>query len=351
MSSVSGSSSVSKPSRILNEGTCVVGHLARHEGVEPPWEMADLFQYHFEAIADVVMEAPAGSYAVMAVHGNRVRQTFGFVGSQALIIGRHERATIRLPEDPSVALRHLVARTEISAGKTTLRLLDLRSGQGFVIEGSDVVHEAVTTDGPIFVRLGGYTLFLMPAVSSIDWATAELAWASIPATKLNDIQTIGQDQPLPSLIVEREVTNVVFFEGPAELEKQSTSLADDEDLSLSAFAKMEVQQDGETFVYPLSLEMLQRGILIGRYDRCQVGQGSGETVSRVHALLLVDAGGQIQLIDTASHNGTTVDGEPVAQSVLGDHHVITLAETISIEWRVLMTSPSSMFTDDGEYLN
>jgi pSer/pThr/pTyr-binding forkhead associated (FHA) protein len=82
---------------------------------------------------------------------------------------------------------------------------------------------------------------------------------------------------------------------------------------------------------------LELGVLLGRYDRCDIsGQLSWDPgrVSRVHALLLKE-GDDIYAIDLASTNGTIVDGiaTPVAQ--LGPEAVIELAKGNRVFWRTL----------------
>ena len=82
---------------------------------------------------------------------------------------------------------------------------------------------------------------------------------------------------------------------------------------------------------------LALGVLLGRYDRCDIcGNLSWDPdrVSRVHALLLKE-GDDIYAIDLASTNGTIIDGIATPVAKLGPEAMIDLAEGNRVFWHML----------------
>jgi hypothetical protein len=79
-------------------------------------------------------------------------------------------------------------------------------------------------------------------------------------------------------------------------------------------------------------DQLERGILVGRDDRCSHGGVDEGNLSRVH-LVLLSVDDEVWAIDTASTNGTRVlHGAPFRQLLLsGDTHLI-LADALSLRW-------------------
>ena len=82
--------------------------------------------------------------------------------------------------------------------------------------------------------------------------------------------------------------------------------------------------------YEVHAADLERGLLIGRYERCAFG-AEDERLSRVHLLLLRD-GEQIWAIDTASSNGTTAGGAALRQLRLGPSAELDLADAVTFRW-------------------
>ena len=80
---------------------------------------------------------------------------------RSLVIGRHSECTLRLP-DSTVSLRHVVALVRAERGKPVLRLWDLNTGLHFTTEDQQP-NAAVITVGPLYVTVGSYALWFMPA--------------------------------------------------------------------------------------------------------------------------------------------------------------------------------------------
>jgi hypothetical protein len=94
---------------------------------------------------------------------------------------------------------------------------------------------------------------------------------------------------------------------------------------------LELAAGGASESYVLHETDVDRGVLIGRYERCAFG-AEDERLSRVH-LLIVRDGGEIWAVDTASSNGTTAAGEPIRQHRLGDTTELLLGGRVHLRWR------------------
>lgn len=82
---------------------------------------------------------------------------------------------------------------------------------------------------------------------------------------------------------------------------------------------------------PVGPGALDRGILIGRDDRCAVGIEAGR-LFRVH-FLLIRAQGEIIGVDTASSNGSYVSDREVSLTRIADGNTVSLAQALELTWR------------------
>ncbi|OIP29393.1 MAG: hypothetical protein AUK47_27590 [Deltaproteobacteria bacterium CG2_30_63_29] len=85
----------------------------------------------------------------------------------------------------------------------------------------------------------------------------------------------------------------------------------------------------------LGVDALAGGLLIGRYERCElrtIASGDGlDSLSRVHLCVLLDETG-LWAIDTASTNGCFVGRQPFKSLKLESHAVIELAQKLGVYW-------------------
>jgi hypothetical protein len=86
---------------------------------------------------------------------------------------------------------------------------------------------------------------------------------------------------------------------------------------------------------------LERGLLVGRSERCQVGSRD-EKMSRVHLLIIRD-GEDVWAVDTGSTNGTTADGQTIRRTRMHDGAALVMAEGVIMRWQAC--SGSSATTD------
>ena len=80
------------------------------------------------------------------------------------------------------------------------------------------------------------------------------------------------------------------------------------------------------------MEALERGILIGRYERCLNLGEELSTLSRVH-LLIPKIGLDVMAIDTASTFGSVRRSGAFESVVLKDEDEVLLADVLLVEWQ------------------
>jgi hypothetical protein len=251
------------------------------------------------------------------------------------VVGRHDLCDLSLAHDPTVSLRHALIGARASGGELRVRLLDLQSGSGFVTEDGRRAA-ALTADGAIFARMGGYHLFLLPtgALAALPWGrTAEETWATIPERVYRDCRVPARPpalvrEPVPQLSGGRRHTIITqIVEPPGMLRPFRPAPG----ARGAAVARIELGTKGGFERFVVHEAELDRGLLVGRYDRCQIGSRD-HALSRVHLLVIRD-GDDFWTVDTASSNGTTWNGETVRRAPLRDGSVLVLARGIALRWR------------------
>jgi hypothetical protein len=243
---------------------------------------------------------------------------FALGAGQHLIVGRHTRCDVVLPTDPDLSLRHLLVVPEGGAAPQ-LRLVDLRAALP-MYGASDRPARSLSVDGPFAVRLGTYMLggfpigpgtepppATLPAMESIEEASAS------EASRRNVSTQIGHQQgPYRS----RRSTLITSLPRPITLVEAS-----DAPSSGPVMATMLGRREGQLARVALREEDLRRGVLVGRAEKC-LDQGlklvMSMQISRVHAVLLLDARNVVWLYDAGSTNGTLVSGTKVRSATLAE---------------------------------
>ena len=88
-------------------------------------------------------------------------------------------------------------------------------------------------------------------------------------------------------------------------------------------------------VIDVGVEAARRGLLLGRYHRCDSGGITSlalERISRVH-VLVIEAVERLWVIDAASTNGIAVAGKTVRVHPLGERDSVELAGVGTVRWR------------------
>lgn len=271
-------------------------------------------------------EAEGAELAVFAVDGlGQVTHTL-LASDRFLILGRHTRCPLRL-DDPAVSLRHLVAHWA-AAPTPTIRLWDLRTAQPFVTEDATPTS-AVVADGILLASVGRYVLIFVPP-GLVVAGDAAAAWAALPERRFATARVARDRVPGPFGTVTHTLPPVVFSGDAADpLSPQGEG----------AHCGPEGAHEGQLVLEGpdgrierrVTSEQLDRGLLFGRYGRCQLSSDADAALSRVH-LLVVRVGDRIWAIDTASTNGTRHNGVPVTASALASRASLLLARRCIVRW-------------------
>lgn len=310
--------------------------IERFDGPLPGAPFRDLFLCHYERVRRRCADIHQPGLAMVAVHGSEMAGMLWIAAkvgeANAAIVGRHNVADLYLDGDEGLSLRHLVmivSPLSARSDEVRFRVIDLRTRTAFQDEHGRS-FEALVAEGPVFLRCGDYALLCLTTGDPTSWpASAEDAWACIPERVYvasseaepdrwqrmrrwlsrrpptqrparrparEKHQTAGSHQ--------RAITQVLTLPGPVRA--QERHLADGEE----ALGTLRIRTDEGARYLLLGRAALRRGILLGRYERCDVDGSdllTSDTISRVH-LLIVDVDGRLYAIDTASTNGTRVRG-------------------------------------------
>ncbi len=325
------------------------------EDASQPMSFQDLFSRHYETIRDRCLEFGKQGLAVVAVDVFTGRLSgilciAAKVGTaNSAIIGRHSMTDLYLDGDASLSLRHLavvVSPIEGVSDEVRFRIIDLRTQAAFHDENGRR-YEGLVAEGPLFVRCGNYALLCLITGDPTAWPErADDAWACIPERVYLQADEAEPDRwrrkrrPRPRR--ERRKPRraqdgdlgsdpaVVVIDPPRSrssglrLDRQAAiTLVQGELGPVRAHTRLVAAEEeplgslhlrvGDT-VHDVVVgeQALRRGILLGRYERCDIDGSkllTNANISRVH-LLVVEIAGRVYAIDTASTNGTwTVEGD------------------------------------------
>lgn len=282
----------------------------------------------------------------------------GFLASHELratpdgyvVIGRHTQCEVVLDDERAVSLRHVLVRAgALDDGFPTLSVLDLRTADGFELSDGTKQRSIVAT-GPLVFRVGIHAIVALPSAGERRHA--------LPEPRVSPPEPPGPPAPLrspgplraPGPAPSRPVSRITLMPASVDLARRtSTSPFEPAPLSAGpgaepyAYEIMLAADDGRRAVVRLTVSDLERGVLVGRSEKC-VDAGLhallGGAVSRVHVLLVRERGA-CHLYDVASMNGTFAGHERVRSLRLHDHGTtVSLLRTggVTLFWRALRTS-------------
>lgn len=325
--------------------TCIAGARALARTGKAGLAPRDAFVTNFAQLRSVVrFEAAPGVVAVAigprcewlghlflpAVAGER----------QVAIVGRHHLADLVVPSEfDAVSLRHVALLVRPGSGAhPLLRVLDLATATGFLGEQREPLR-AIRTAGSLFIYLGDVLLMLLSTAHALDWdLDAAAVFAQIPA-RLYEVSAdnCGAGKP-PSQATadsDSEVTHVKVVGGPLVAGEDLRSIdpsAPGVEHAADTLALLRICDGRDIRFFAADLRSLDRGILFGRYARCNFALEHDSRISRVH-LLLVRDGDDVLAIDTASTNGTLAgDEEFKACCVVGEQKFL-LSGDVQLVWQ------------------
>ena len=288
----------------------------------PSWQsglsadpMLGVFRRHFAALRSAHAAQEQEGVLVAAVDRNGLFDAHAHLGLPRsgiahLVVGRHERCDFVLSRDPDVSLRHLLVRaTRGPGGHIQLRGIDLRSRVGLLSEDGRRC-EAIASRGPLFLQVASYVVFLLPTGPKVrPWTRdADETWRGFSPRS---------QEILPP---------------PQPLKSRAAPGADAVRLATITLTSSSPQAGDLTSTHAVWSDQLERGILVGRDDRCSHGGVDEGNLSRVH-LVLLSVDDEVWAIDTASTNGTRVqDGPQFRQLLLSGDTQLVLADALALRW-------------------
>jgi hypothetical protein len=329
-----------------NDGTtclpAVIGLLRRPSPVVGSFE--DVFRQNYSAIRALLNDHGAPGLALV-VAGPEGLEATAWVpaeedGINPVILGRHNTAEVFLPSDPQLSLRHLaVIVRRLGDGPGRFRVLDLRTPTAFEDEQGHRL-EALESAGPTMVRCASFAVLLFPTAEPEEpWPNdPDAAWRRVPERvyldstsadpeRWNHPNGVGVRFAPARTDAEAQTTSIVSFPGPVFPSPTPAQAG-------PARGEIRVSSWSGRASLLLDQEGARRGALLGRYQRCD-GAGlpclSSTTLSRVH-LLVVESGGALWGIDTASKNGSRVGGQRIRRARLDPGRRLTLAADVTVEW-------------------
>ena len=311
------------------------------------------FRRHYPAIRGLLDRHRQPGLGLVVASGDRLEGTAWVPaepnGLNPVIVGRHNSAEVFLPSDPSLSLRHLaVLLSADDEGPVRFRVLDLRTAAAFEDE-HDQRLGALESAGPAFVRCAAFAILLFPTAAADEpWPEdADAGWARIPErVYLESASADPSAWSRPGVVATRwepargaddtRSTRVFTFPGPDFLTPSGGGLDAWTAPVAAGSARGELRlrsaSGGGSLL--LGAEDARRGVLIGRYERCD-GHGlpclDQPFLSRVH-LLVIESAGAFWVIDTASKNGTYDAEGRVRCARLVPGRPLSLAGLVRLEW-------------------
>jgi hypothetical protein len=317
-------------------------------GARIPFEA--LFFAHYAVIRDTCRGLPEPGIAVVAVHvptgrlAGRLWLRARVDRAAVAVVGRHSRADLLLSSDPSLSLRHLALVLHPLRGwdgcDARFSVLDLRTRRAFHDEGGRHL-EAVRCDGPALLGCASYALFFLQTGDVTDWPPlAADAWAMLPQRVYLDEREAEPDRWARDAAARRQARRrepsrscITAIRGP--LRSDEALLGDGE----KAVGTLDLIGEREVRRLPVGASAVRRGILLGRYARCDSADLFDDPcISRTH-LLLLRVGDTLLGIDTASTEGCRIEtagARPrrLAAASVGEGATVILGEDRArVRWR------------------
>ena len=245
-------------------------------------------------------------------------------GDAFAIVGRHTRCTLVLPDDPAVALRHLLVRSiSLPSGGLALRVFDLQTTLGFVLpDGSRQI--AIFAEGPIAIGVGDYALVALPEGEGDlpgELPPAEMKTPAAPCEQLAAMQAAMSPYRVNARPAGNRLSRITLMPRPRVVgEAMPPSLGR---LTNGGAYALTLSRGDRSATVSLADDDLRSGVILGRSEKCHsemLRRITDVSTSRTHLLLLAAAEcpGLVHAYDLASTQGTFHAGAPARRVVLAD---------------------------------
>ncbi|MEQ1568575.1 MAG: FHA domain-containing protein [Myxococcota bacterium] len=262
-----------------------------------------------------------GKMLVAAVGPRGVAHHAVVSAGEFVVIGRHTQCAFRL-DDPQVSLRHLVLRWDLEGEQRRIRVWDLRTGRPIVTEDHRPTR-GVSAEALLFATLGPYRLVVLPIGDGPPFEQADFGFHALPERRFT-----VDDRP----------SDVPGWRGSTVTHTRPPIVFGDEPPSGVPSGRIEVEVPTGRTERTTSDVQLERGMLFGRYERCQLWLAGEDRLSRVH-LFVVRVGGVLWAVDTASSYGTRRNGAPVSAIALDGPASLLLAKQCVVRWTPVGVGP------------
>ena len=240
---------------------------------------------------------------------------------RALVVGRHPRCTLSVPDDASLSLRHFLLTLWPGQGPSRIGGVDLGGRSGIVIPDGRRVSGFFAHDH-LAITLGKTCLYVIPGGRCgrqlLEQCELQKSGSRSPfRTSINVHPTSDVTAPGARLTPELGVTHV----GGYRAVERYINPVPRGTLRLCSTQ----YSNGREQIRDLAIndEQIRRGLLIGRYsDRCTLA-GEGRNLSRVHALICEENSDSLLVYDLASTNGV----RPMGQFDGPSHAVVRITPT------------------------
>ncbi len=324
-----------------NDATRVVGSVGAFESISPS---AFFFKTGFSLVMQALAEqeeVAADELIVALATPNTgetalTRLTPKPSDLESVIVGRHDRADLGILSDAALSLRHvMVLASRAQNGVPITRILDLRSALK-MRDRDNVQHLTIAANGPVALRLAETALFTLPGhfIDAHLLSVPTLAYDLIPwPTPVPWIPESEVETRLKDASKTREHTSVISV---VTRQKHVEEIREDATPAGGRAGIVRLRFDDRVFDHPVDAVNLRGGVLVGRYDRCDLCESKipmPQVISRVHALFLsIDE--KVHIFDTCSTNGLMFDDFPIRHLALPDNHPSTfeVMENVEMVW-------------------
>lgn len=238
-----------------------------------------------------------------------------------VVLGRHYKCRLRVAGDPSLSMRHAVLVLARRADGVELQAW--ATGPTGMCTEDGGCHDTLTTRGPAAFTIGATRVFVFPTGPGVPAWTADPAttWAALPPRRT----ARGTVFPVrPGASFDGDDPTAAVDGAHAALRVRARPVG------AEVVGVLRLAQGSLGAHIPVTAHGVERGVLLGRGDRCDAG-GRFAGLSRLHAIV-IGFGDGLWLYDAASHNGIQRAGAPVARCRLDDGEAVSLGGALTVSW-------------------
>jgi hypothetical protein len=267
-------------------------------------------------------------------------------GGGHAVVGRHDRCDLVLPDDPELSLRHLIATPVSLSDGVALRMLDLRTRVPFYLD-DPTPRRSLVASGPVVVRLGRYCVGAWPIEPGIDGVLRVEAperprsiVVESPSLPASAAPSPPSAPSVPRITVMPHSIPIVEVAGARSRQpyRQAAPVTGPRwRATEQPCAIVTLSGAGGCATVELTQAELERGVLIGRHERCHgdpLRTVLDTNISRGHLVLLRQHDGT-EAFDLSSTQGTYVERRAVRRIRLenGATLVLSTGRPVTLEWR------------------